>query len=287
MQHWSWILYALFCLCHVIEDKCWKHSFKQSMKLKCTARKECKKYINESIYLKCSVPKTRYTPCGNMMPLKLTGKIQIVEFCRLTEENGRADINAFRWLHDILEWNTSFIFHPMTCSIFTLCEFACLVCPINANLFLHNEFLVSSFFKETIWFGWFCATRWAQLHWTVQTSHFLCRSLSMVARIWCCVIIPAHRQMLHSLEQPEVCSCRYHHKSPLPSKERSYASYPQAIHDADEKLWMFVALNWAVFYLKRAFSQRCERKIWEFSLGMFELFAEVKVRTHIWNCVAL
>lgn len=48
MQHWSWILYAVFCLCHMIEDKCWKHSFKQSMRLKCTARKECKKYINKS-----------------------------------------------------------------------------------------------------------------------------------------------------------------------------------------------------------------------------------------------
>lgn len=47
MQHWSWILYAVFCLCHVIEDKCWERSFKQSMRLKCTARKECIKYINK------------------------------------------------------------------------------------------------------------------------------------------------------------------------------------------------------------------------------------------------
>lgn len=65
MQHWSWILYAVFCLCHMIEDKCWKHSFKQSMRLKCTARKECIKYINKSISLKSFVPKTIHTPCGN------------------------------------------------------------------------------------------------------------------------------------------------------------------------------------------------------------------------------
>lgn len=54
-----------FVFCHVIEDKCWKHSFKQSMRLKCTARKECIKYINKSIYLKSFVPKMTLTPCGN------------------------------------------------------------------------------------------------------------------------------------------------------------------------------------------------------------------------------
>lgn len=29
-----------FVVCHVIEDKCWKHSFKQSMRLKCIAKKK-------------------------------------------------------------------------------------------------------------------------------------------------------------------------------------------------------------------------------------------------------
>lgn len=43
---------SFFVFCHVIEDKCWKHSFKPSMRLKCTARKECIKYINKSLHLK-------------------------------------------------------------------------------------------------------------------------------------------------------------------------------------------------------------------------------------------
>lgn len=59
------LFFSLFLSCHVIEDKCWKHSFKQSMRLKCTARKECIKYINKCIYLKSFVPKIIYTPCGN------------------------------------------------------------------------------------------------------------------------------------------------------------------------------------------------------------------------------
>lgn len=160
MQHWSWILYALFCLCHVIEDKCWKHSFKQSMKLKCTARKECIKYINESIYVKCFVPKM--TPCGNIMLLKLTGKIQIVELCCLNEENGRADIEALFQMvaqHFGMKHFIYFSPHDMF-HLYTMWVCLCLVCPINANLFLHNKFLASSFlFKETNWFGRFCATR--------------------------------------------------------------------------------------------------------------------------------
>lgn len=41
MQHWSRILYFCVCLCHVTEDKMLKFQSK-SMRLKCTARKECK-----------------------------------------------------------------------------------------------------------------------------------------------------------------------------------------------------------------------------------------------------
>lgn len=53
-----------FVFCHVIEDKCWQRSFKQSMRLKCTAGKECIKYINKSIFEGlCS--KTFHTPRGN------------------------------------------------------------------------------------------------------------------------------------------------------------------------------------------------------------------------------
>lgn len=54
-----------FVFCHGIEDECWKHSFKQSMRLKCTARKECIKYIDKCIYLKSFVPKMIHAPCGN------------------------------------------------------------------------------------------------------------------------------------------------------------------------------------------------------------------------------
>lgn len=49
--------FFFWSFCHVIEDKCWKHSFKRSMRLKCTARKECIKYINKYIYLKSFIPK--------------------------------------------------------------------------------------------------------------------------------------------------------------------------------------------------------------------------------------
>lgn len=44
-----------FVFCHVMEDKCW--SFKWRMRLKCTARKECIKYINKYTYLNGFLPK--------------------------------------------------------------------------------------------------------------------------------------------------------------------------------------------------------------------------------------
>lgn len=45
---------------------------------------------------------------------------------RMDMHFGNAVFQVFfsKWMYDILEWNPSFIFHPMTCSIFTLCEFA-------------------------------------------------------------------------------------------------------------------------------------------------------------------
>lgn len=57
--------FFFFVFCHVIEDKCWQCSFKQSMRLKCTARTECIKYINKSIYLKSFVPKWCEHHVGN------------------------------------------------------------------------------------------------------------------------------------------------------------------------------------------------------------------------------
>lgn len=44
-----------------------KAQFQKSMRLKCTARKECIKYIHKSIYLKRFVPNTASAPCGNFI----------------------------------------------------------------------------------------------------------------------------------------------------------------------------------------------------------------------------
>lgn len=137
MQHWSWILYAHLCfLCHVIEDKCWKHSFKQSMRLKCTARKECIKYININIYRYiceelCS---KMYTPHRNnvtqilqiMLTVKIqSGKVNTVKSCYwksflIIDLFFEGTVIKIYFHVDVLEWNSS-IFHSMTCSTLTLC----------------------------------------------------------------------------------------------------------------------------------------------------------------------
>lgn len=129
--------FFFWSFCHVIEDKCWKHSFKRSMRLKCTARKECIKYINKYIYLKSFIPKwyiyihTIWGGKSHWIPIKWwqTGKIQKGDYYNIHNitEDGYAlwkyclsGIFFPKW-YDILEWIPSFIFHPMTYSIFTLC----------------------------------------------------------------------------------------------------------------------------------------------------------------------
>lgn len=194
MQHWSWILYALFCLCHMIEDKCWKHSFKQSMRLKCTARKECIKYINKSIYLKSFVPKMINTPCRKKYSWTQKTFVDrkdpiggiIIKLCCLKFLWMDGYANTKHCLSGIFPngcmtfWNeTLHLFftqwHVPSLHYVWVC--LCLVCPINANIFLHKEYFLSFVFLKkrnlTLEISWkiLCKSLLSGarlLHWSVK-----------------------------------------------------------------------------------------------------------------------